>query len=145
MNRTRRQSLLALPGVCVSVLPNLACPVCWPAYAGLLTSVGLGFLLSAAYLFPLTAGFLALALGVMVFGATKRRGFGPFLLGSIAASGVLIGKFVRQSNVTAYGAVGLLVVASLWNAWPRSAKQIDESSRRGCQEQGIQRTKFRGA
>jgi len=101
----------------------------------LLTSVGLGFLLSAAYLLSLTAGFLALALGVMAFGATKRRGFGPFLLGLVAASGVLIGKFVRESNPTVYGAVGLLVVASLWNAWPRYDTQIDESSCRGCQEQ----------
>ncbi len=40
MNRTRMQSLLTLPGVFASVLPNLACPACWPAYAGLLTSVG---------------------------------------------------------------------------------------------------------
>ncbi len=138
MNRTRRQSLLALPGVCVSVLPNLACPACWPAYAGLLTSAGLGFLLSAAYLLPLTAGFLALALGGMAFGATKRRGFGPLLLGLAAASGVLIGKFVWESNPTAYGAVGLLVVASLWNAWPRRERQINESSCPGCQKQGVQ-------
>ncbi len=145
MNRIRRQRLLALPGVCVSVLPNLACPACWPAYAGLLTSVGLGFLLSAAYLLSLTAGFLALALGVMAFGATKRRGFGPFLLGLVAASGVLIGKFVRESNPTVYAAVVLLVVASLWNAWPRHDTQIDESSCPGCQKQGVQSTKFKEA
>lgn len=126
MNRTWRHSLLALPGACVSVLPKLACPACWPAYAGLLASVGLGFLLSAAYLLPLTAGFLALALGVIVFGASKRRGFGPFVLGLVAASGILTGKFVWESDPTVYGAVGLLVVASLWNAWPRHDAQIDE-------------------
>jgi len=53
MNRMWRQSLLALPSVGVSILPKLACPACWPAYAGLLTSTGLGFLISAVYLLPL--------------------------------------------------------------------------------------------
>lgn len=36
MNRTWKQSLVALPGVGVSLLPKLACPLCWPAYVGLL-------------------------------------------------------------------------------------------------------------
>lgn len=70
------QGLLALPSVGVSMLPKLACPACWPAYAGLLTSVGLGFLISAAYLLPLTAAFLVLALGAMLFKPKERRGYG---------------------------------------------------------------------
>ena len=119
MSRTWKQGLLALPGVSVSMLPKLACPACWPAYAGLLTSVGLAIQISAVYLLPLTAAFLVLALGAMAFRANKRHGYGPFLLGLVAASGVLLGKFVRESNPTTYGAVGLLVIASVWNTWPR--------------------------
>ena len=118
MSRTWKQGLLALPSVSVSMFPKLACPACWPAYAGLLTSVGLGFLISTVYLLPLTAAFLLLALGAMAFRATKRHGYGPFLLGLAAATGVLLGKFVWESNPTIYGAVGLLVIASLWNTWP---------------------------
>src|SRR5258708_22570808 len=118
MSRTWKQGLLALSGVSVSMLPKLACPACWPAYAGLLTSLGLGFLISMVYLLPLTAAFLLPALGAMAFRATKRHGYGPFLLGLAAASGVLLGKFVWESNPTTYGAVGLLVIASLWNTWP---------------------------
>lgn len=113
-----KQGLLALPGVGVSLLPKLACPLCWPAYAGLLSSVGLGFLVSAAYLLPLTAGFLVVALGAMAFRAHSRHGYRPFLLGLLAAAAVLLGKFMWESNPTTYGAVGLLVIASLWNAWP---------------------------
>ncbi len=63
MSRTWKRSLLALPGVVFSLLPKLACPLCWPAYAGLLGSVGLGFLISAVYLLPLTAAFLVFAFG----------------------------------------------------------------------------------
>ncbi len=119
MSRTWKQGLLALPGVGVSILPKLACPACWPAYAGLLASVGLGFLISVVYLLPLTAAFLALALGVMAFRAKKRHGYGPSLLGLFAATAILLGKFVWESTPTLYGAVGLLVIASLWNSWPR--------------------------
>ena len=118
MNRTRKQSLLALPGVGVSVLPKLACPVCWPAYAGLLSSVGLGFLISTAYLLPLTVVFLVLALATLAFRANIRRGYGPFVLGLVAGTAILVGKFVLESNLILYSALGLLVIASLWNAWP---------------------------
>jgi len=113
-----KQGLLALPGVGVSLLPKLACPLCWPAYAGLLSSVGLGFLISAAYLLPLTAGFLVIALGGLAFRANSRHGYGTFLLGLLAAAAVLLGKFRWESSPTKYGAVALLVIASLWNAWP---------------------------
>ena len=118
MNRTWKQGLLALPGVGVSILPKLACPACWPAYAGLLSSIGLGFLISTAYLLPLTVVFLVLALTALAFRANKRRGYGPFVLGLVAGSAVLLGKFALESNLVVYGALGLLVVASLWNAWP---------------------------
>lgn len=114
-----RHTLLALPSVGFSMLPKLACPACWPAYAGLLSSVGLGFLISTVYLLPLTIAFLTLALTALTFKARDRRGYGPLLIGLIAALGVLVGKFAWSSNTITYGAVGLLVVASLWNTWPR--------------------------
>jgi len=100
------------------MLPKLACPACWPAYAGLLSSVGLGFLMSTAYLLPLTAAFLFLAVAALVFRANKRRGYGPFVVGLVAGSAALLGKFAWESKLTMYSALGLLVVASLWNAWP---------------------------
>jgi len=73
-----RQSILAVPSIGVSVLPKLACPACWPAYTGLLTSIGLGFLISVRYLLPLTVAFLVLALAAMPFRARDRHGYGPF-------------------------------------------------------------------
>jgi hypothetical protein len=118
VNTRLKQGLLALPSVGFSMFPKLACPACWPAYAGLLSSVGLGFLISTAYLLPLTAAFLFLAVAALVFRANKRRGYGPFVLGVVAGSAVLLGKFAWESKLTVYSALGLLVVASLWNAWP---------------------------
>ena len=125
MNRTWKQSLMTIPGVGVSLLPKLACPFCWPAYAGLLSSVGLGFLMSTKYLFPITAAFLVVAVGTLAFRAHGRHGYGPFVLGLFAAVVVLAGKFWWELNPAMYAAVGLLVVASMWNAWPLRAAVPD--------------------
>ena len=116
MHRWTRAAATA-PGVGLSLLPKLACPACWPAYAGLLSSVGLGFLISTAYLFPLTIAFLLLALSAIAFRAKSRRGYWPLILGVFASAGVVIGKFVWESGPVMYGAVGLLIAASIWNAW----------------------------
>lgn len=116
---------MTIPGVGISLLPKLACPFCWPAYAGLLSSVGLGFLVSARYLLPVTAAFLVLSVGALAFQAGSRRGYGPFVLGLFAAVGVLIGKFWWESNPGMYASVGVLVIASVWNAWPHRAAVPD--------------------
>ena len=76
------------------------------------------FLISAAYLLPLTAAFLVIAVAALAFRASNRRGYGPFVCGLIAGSFVLAGKFAWSSNLTTYSALGLLVIASVWNAWP---------------------------
>jgi mercuric ion transport protein len=120
-SRVHKQALLAVPGVGVSLLPKLICPLCWPAYAGLLSTLGLGFLISAVYLFPLTTVLLAVAVGSLAFRASSRRGLKPFFLGLAAAVFVLTGKFYFDSPPATYAGVGFLVLASLWNAWPRRA------------------------
>jgi len=119
VNRTWKQGLVALAGIGVSLLPKLACPLCWPAYVGLLSSIGLGFLISARYLLLFTAAFLVLALGALAFRAKKLHGYKPLVLGAVAAAGILAGKFQWESNLALYSAVGLLIVASVWNAWPQ--------------------------
>lgn len=108
---------MTIPGIGLSLLPKLACPLCWPSYAGLLSSMGLGFLVSDKYLLPLTGVLLVLAMGALGFGAKHRQGYGPLGLGIVSSGGVLLGKFVWESKPTMYGAVGPLVIASVWSAW----------------------------
>lgn len=120
-NRGFRSGLAAVPAIGLAFLPKVACPACWPAYAGVLSSLGLGFLMDSTWLLPLTALFLALAVGALAFRARRRRGFGPFFVGLLAATVVLVGKFGRESDLAMYAGLGLLVAASLWNTWPRRA------------------------
>lgn len=138
MNPTLKQNLLALPGIGASILPKLACPACWPAYAGLLSSIGLGFLISAAYLLPVTAVSLALAIVTMAYGAKKRHGYGPLLIGLTAGAAVLLGKFAWENKTVVYGAFGLLVIASLWNAGPRRAVPSEVAICNDCTSDKVQ-------
>lgn len=112
-------SLAVVPGALLSALPVVGCPSCWPAYAGVLSSLGMPFLMDATWLLPLTAGALALALAALGFRARRRRGFGPLLLGVAASAAVLLGKFVVNLNLMVYAGTALLVGASIWNSWPK--------------------------
>lgn|SRR5262249_314962 len=120
MSRTWKQNLWTVPGIGISLLPKLACPLCWPAYAGVLSSLGLEFLISAKYLLPLTVAFLVPVIAALAFRAKQRHGYGPLLLGIVFAVGVLLGKFAWESKPTMYATVGLLVIASVRNAWPHT-------------------------
>ncbi|NOY90170.1 MAG: MerC domain-containing protein [Deltaproteobacteria bacterium] len=109
----------AVPSVAFGLLPKIACPACWPAYAGVLSSFGVSFLIDARYLFALTAAFLAVALFFLGFRAHRRRGYGPLMVGSVASAVLLIGKFYLESDPAMFSGVGLLMGASFWNSWPR--------------------------
>src|SRR6266849_3102381 len=109
MNRTLKQGLRALPGLGVSFLPKLTCPLCWPAYAGILTTLGLGFLISARYLLTFTVGFLLVSVSALAFRARERHGYGPAALGLFGGAIVLVGKFSLESGATMYGGLALLI------------------------------------
>jgi hypothetical protein len=113
-----RGSLALVPAIGSALLPKVACPACWPAYAGFLGAVGLGFLMDVRWLLPLTAAFLALAVGALAWRARSRRGYRPLALGIVAASVVLLGKFSFDSDLAMYVGLGTLVASSLWNSWP---------------------------
>ncbi|MFQ5740199.1 MAG: MerC family mercury resistance protein [Acidobacteriota bacterium] len=119
------RALPAISGVLVSVLPVGICPVCWPVYAGLLSSFGLGFLLETAYLLPLTLALLAAAVAGLAYRARTRRGFGPLGLGLVASLAIVSGRFAAAIDPIVYVGIGLLIAAGLWNAWPKRAGKKD--------------------
>lgn len=75
-------------------------------------------MMETAYLLPLTAFSLALAVGALGYRAKGRRGYGPLAVGIGAAVVLLVGKFVMESDVMVYSSIVSLVGASLWNSWP---------------------------
>lgn len=115
----RRQLAPLLPAIGTAAMPKLVCPACWPAYTGLLSAMGLGFINYSPLLLPLTSVFLAVMLSTLAWRASSRHGYGPLGLGTLAAAIVLIGKFRFDSDIATYTGIALLVGASLWNTWPR--------------------------
>jgi glutaredoxin len=81
--------------------------------------MGLAFLLQTAYLLPLTALMLLLAVSALGFRADRRRGYGPFAVGVLAAVLVIVAKFAWESGGMTYGGIVLLVGSSVWNSWPK--------------------------
>lgn len=114
--------LAAAPAVAVALLPKAVCPACWPAYAGLLGSMGIGLVNFGPYLFPLTVitlAAVAASLGYRGYRAKRRRGYGPLLLGLLGSGAILLGKFLLMSNALLYSGIAFLIGASIWNSWPK--------------------------
>lgn len=116
--RNWRAAWPTFPAVGALLLPVGTCPACWPAYAGFLSSIGLGFLLYGRYLLPVAATLLGGSLASLAYRARSRRGYGPFFLGVVSSLVALGGKFVLSSDPLLYTGLGLFVVAAGWNAWP---------------------------
>jgi hypothetical protein len=77
--------------------------------------------MQTAYLLPLAALSLVIAVAALGYRASRRRGYGPFLLGLAAAVGLVVGKFVLDADVALYASIAVLVAASLWNSWPKKS------------------------
>jgi len=128
--------LSVLPGLGASLLPVGLCPACWPAYAGVLGSLGLGSLLKTSYLLPLTGAFFLLALFGLAYGARTRHGYRPLGLGIFGVVTALVGKFAFDQNAVLYLGLGLLLAASVWNSWPR--KEGPTGSCASCTPQNLE-------
>lgn len=110
--KTRWQAFVAsTPALGVALLPKLTCPLCFPAYAALLSALGIGFIDYTPYLIPLTAIFLTIALGVLALQARRTGNITALLIGAAAAAIVLIDKFYFDSTILATSGVILLVIA----------------------------------
>jgi mercuric ion transport protein len=121
-NRSRwGLTLAAMPGLGIALMPKVICPLCWPAYAGLLSATGLTFLMTDTWLFPIIAALLLVALVALAWKAKTRRGHGPVTVGVVATAAILAGRFALNSNVAIYVGVAALVATSIWNVWPRRA------------------------
>lgn len=114
--------LALLPVIGAAILPKLTCPVCWPAYAAILGYFSIGFVNYPPYLMPMTIAFIGLILFSLFFRASTRRGHAPFVIGLIASTILIIGKFSFDSEITMYVGLSVLIACSIWNSWPLKTK-----------------------
>jgi len=114
-----KATLLSVPAILASLIPTVTCPLCITAYTALLSTLGLGFLMSSTYLLPLTLALLAVAVAALGYEAVKRGIWAPFVMCLCGSALILIGKFFLASLPATYAGVALLFGASIWNLAPR--------------------------
>ena len=85
--------------------------------------MGIAGITYSRYLLPLMILLLAIALFSLFYKASARRGYFPFLFGLLAAVLMIVGKFVFINNIVNYTGITLLIIASLWNSWPKPKKE----------------------
>lgn len=108
----RWQAMAAsFPAVGTAFLPKLTCPLCFPAYAAILSALGIEFLDYTPYLLPLTAFFLAVAIAVLASQTRRTGNIIPLVLGIIASLSVLFAKFGLESDWLTSGGIIMLVIA----------------------------------
>lgn len=103
-------------GAIASFLPVISCPACWPAYAGILSSFGIGFFDYGPYLNPLMILLLSFSLWTLFDQARFRKRWKLFVLGFVGALGVFISRFWMIAPFALYTSITFLVVASVLNA-----------------------------
>lgn len=102
------------PGVGAALLAKVSCPLCYPAIAGFLSSVGLGFLFKGTYFYILMTAFFLVALVGIGYRAKDRRGYRPLMLGILSFVFVVTGHYF-ENQIIFYTGVTLLMGASIWN------------------------------
>ena len=112
---TWTRSLLLLPAGLLSLVPSATCPLCLSAYAGVMSAVGLGFLLTERVLGPLIAVLLLAGLASVAWSMRTHRHAGPLVATLGGSVAVVAGRLVWDLPLVLYTGVMLLVVASLWN------------------------------
>jgi hypothetical protein len=108
---------MVISSAVLAVAPK--CPICFFAYFGIFGVATASASVYRVWLPPLTAIWLALTVGMLVFGRGGQRRYGPALLGVFAGLAVFAGKFVVNDQALVYGGIGALIGAVVWRSWFR--------------------------
>ncbi len=116
----------------LSLLPGFTCPACIAAYASLLSTAGLGFVLYEPVLRPVIIVTLALNLVALAWTARGHGSWAPLVVAVVGSAAVLLGRFLLDVQWLLYSGAASLIVAAAWNLWlkrshgPRVSLDIDQ-------------------
>lgn len=119
----------AVPAAVLGFFPAAVCPACYPALAGLLSSVGLGASGGDAVR-PITLLLLAVAVAGLAWSARKTKRWLPVALGSLGALAMYAGSYWAASVPLKWSGIAALIGASIWNVLP--AKRAGGTAGASC-------------
>ena len=111
------QTLAAVPAAALPLLPSFTCPACLAAYAGVLSAMGLGFLLREEFLAPVIVVALVLSLLAVARATRSHRNPWPLVSTVVGALAIVAGRLVWDVPALLYSGAGVLLLASLHNLW----------------------------
>ena len=117
------QALVAVPATVLPLLPSFSCPVCIAAYAGVLSSLGLGFMLNDRVQRPFIVFFLTVMLGSVVLATRQHRRLGPLYVVLPGALAVVAARIVWNVPWVVYAGVALLIAGTVWNLILKRARR----------------------
>lgn len=117
--KSRASVFASLGAIAVAALPVGTCPACLPAYAGILSALGLGFAFDGTWSLVTLAVLLIIGLFTLAWRANRRNGYKPFLFGLVASLLIILGKTNIDAEPILYAGSGLLLIVCIWNIWPR--------------------------
>lgn len=124
---------LSLPAAVLPLLPSFTCPICLAAYAGILSTIGLGFVLTESVLAPLIVAFLFVGIASVARTTRSHRRAGPLSMIVAGSGAVVAGRLVWNMPAVLYVGIALVIAASLWNLWlKRPARRSLIPLRRGA-------------
>lgn len=119
--------------VLVAFLPSLSCPACWPAYAGLLSSVGLGFFNYTPYLPYLTTVLVAISVLAIYSGERKCSSYLLTVTGFLGGTAIVSFQTIYKEDWLLYIGASLLILASVVNTLKMRKKAV-LCSNKSCSE-----------
>lgn len=128
------RTLVALPAAILPLLPSVSCPICLAAYAGVLSALGVGFLLDDRVQRPLILLFLCITLGSVGWLARKHRTTGPFLVTLHGSIAIVAARLVWNIPLIAYVGTTCLIAGAIWNIKLRRAQSTAVQIRIGSAE-----------
>jgi hypothetical protein len=106
-----RYHLPLLPALAVAVIPK--CPLCWAAWVGVATTLGLGRIGYQAWLLPAMAAFLGVVLTTLAWRDWRQRQFATAILLLLGGSLVIGGRLAFEYSPALYAGLSVLVVVTI--------------------------------
>ncbi len=100
----------------VALLPK--CPMCLAAYLWFFGSVGLSATQGARWVGPALSVVLMAGVASIGLRSGRRHGHGPWLVGLVATTTIVVGKFVLNDPPLVLLGLVVLAAALLWDRWP---------------------------
>jgi hypothetical protein len=112
-----REGVALLPSVGLAVVSKFTCSLCVAGYAGVLSSLGVGFVSTDRGLMGLTLMLLVLGLASLGWSWRPHRHPGPLTVSSIGAVLLILGRLAWTVPLLLYVGAALVLAGSLWNLW----------------------------